>query len=190
MHSSMKRPPLHALAAVLALVLAGLPAFAQGTRVSSWSVNAGFAAAHLPGTTVLAIAGQNVVGPSAQPGTLVTGGFLADTLWRSRIVAVEQPSESVVPLSYGLDQNYPNPFNPSTVVSFQVPASSRVRMVVYDLLGREVAVLVDGIKPAGTHTAAWNAAGRASGVYFYRLEASPESGEKRFVQSKKMLLVK
>lgn len=190
MHESMKRPPLRALATVLVLVCTGLTAFAQGMRVSSWSVNAGFSAAHLPGTTVLAIAGQNAVGATLQAGTVVTSGFMADTLWRSRVVSVEQPAETAVPLTYTLDQNYPNPFNPTTVVSWQLPEAGTVRLTIYDLLGREVATLVDRRLEAGTHHATFEGRNLSSGVYFYRLEASPDNGGKRFVQSRKMLLVK
>ncbi len=70
---------------------------------------------------------------------------------------------------FRLDANYPNPFNPTTVVRYQLTVDSKTRLAVYDLLGREVAVLVDGMMPAGEHTAAFDAAGLSSGVYVYRL---------------------
>ena len=83
-----------------------------------------------------------------------------------------------MPQSVQLYQNYPNPFNPSTTIGFSVPGpgSSRVRLAVYDLLGREVAVLVDGERMPGNHTATFDARGLASGVYFYRMTASSSSG--------------
>jgi hypothetical protein len=89
-----------------------------------------------------------------------------------------------VPRMFALAQNYPNPFNPTTVISYQLPASSHVTLKVYDLLGREVAMLVNEKKDAGTYTVRWNASGFSSGIYFYRLEAN----EKREI--KKMLMIK
>ena len=76
-----------------------------------------------------------------------------------------------VPAFFALDQNFPNPFNPSTSISYQLPESGRIRLAVYDLLGRTVAVLVDGWATAGVHRGNWNAAGAASGVYICRLTA-------------------
>ena len=89
-----------------------------------------------------------------------------------------------VPGAWRLEQNYPNPFNPTTVVSYQLPVSSDIRLVVYDLLGREVAVLANERKPAGTYQATFDATGLASGVYVYRLTAG------QFVRSMKMTVVK
>jgi hypothetical protein len=84
----------------------------------------------------------------------------------------------------GLEPNYPNPFNPSTVITAQWPAESDVRLVVYDLLGTEVALLADGRYPAGVHEFRFDGTGLASGVYLYRLEAGS------FVQTRRMLLVR
>jgi endo-1,4-beta-xylanase len=92
--------------------------------------------------------------------------------------------EGSAPASFALNQNYPNPFNPSTVISWQLPAASMVRLAVYDMLGREVALLVQERQSPGAHSVTWNASGLASGPYLYRLTAG------RFVQSKTMLLVK
>jgi hypothetical protein len=89
-----------------------------------------------------------------------------------------------VPAAFGLDQNYPNPFNPTTVVSYQLPVESAVRLVVYDMLGREVAVLVNEQKSAGSYTVQFNAATMASGIYLYRLTAGA------YVQTRRMVLVK
>ncbi len=91
---------------------------------------------------------------------------------------------SDLPREIELFQNYPNPFNPVTVISYQLPVHSEVRLEVFDLLGRRVAVLVDGILEAGAHEAAFDASNLASGVYIYRIQAGD------FVQSKKMLLMK
>jgi len=91
---------------------------------------------------------------------------------------------SGIPDRFDLEQNYPNPFNPSTAISYQLAANSRVSLKVFDLLGREVAVLVNEDQLAGTYRAMWDAARLPSGVYFYRLTA----GE--YVQTRKMLLTR
>jgi len=85
---------------------------------------------------------------------------------------------------YRLEQNYPNPFNPTTQISYSIPNSEKVKLTVYNILGNEVAELVNETKNAGTHTVKFNAQNLASGVYFYRLTA----GSSTVV--KKMLLLK
>jgi hypothetical protein len=97
----------------------------------------------------------------------------------SDIVEVE-----IAPSIFSLSQNYPNPFNPSTAISFQLPVNSFVTLKVYDVLGNEVATLVNEEILAGEYKIEFNASKMGSGVYFYTLRA----GE--FVQSKKMLLLK
>jgi flagellar hook assembly protein FlgD len=81
-------------------------------------------------------------------------------------------------------QNYPNPFNAQTTVKYILHKTRRVRIDVYDLLGRKVETLVNEEKQAGQHQAVWDASDRSSGVYFYRIEA----GE--FIETKKMILLK
>ncbi len=89
-----------------------------------------------------------------------------------------------MPLVFGLDQNYPNPFNPSTVIGYQISEIGRTRLTIYDVLGREVAVLVDGVMPAGRHSVTFDGKDLASGMYIYRLQ----SGDK--VLSRKFTLIK
>ena len=96
--------------------------------------------------------------------------------------AVERVSE--LPNAYEVEQNYPNPFNPSTTIRFSLPAVSPVRLSVYDMLGREVAVLVNEDLQPGSYAAQWESAGHASGTYVARLHAGS------FVQAVKMMLVK
>ncbi|MHB8930132.1 MAG: two-component regulator propeller domain-containing protein [Melioribacteraceae bacterium] len=98
--------------------------------------------------------------------------------------AVEE-TESI-PTSFSLNQNYPNPFNPETVISYQLPVSGKVRLSVSDLLGREVAVLVDEVQSAGIHHSTFSTARTAlsSGVYFYKLQTE------NFVDVKKMMIIK
>jgi len=85
---------------------------------------------------------------------------------------------------YSLLQNYPNPFNPTTTIEYSIPSLSLVTLKVYDILGREVAALVNDEKPAGRYQVTFNGSGLASGVYFYRIEAGG------FSVSKKLLLLK
>jgi len=88
------------------------------------------------------------------------------------------------PLSFDLEQNYPNPFNPSTNIKFSVPESGDVRLAVYNLVGEEVAVLVDGFSEAGFFEVTFNASSLPSGAYFYKLQSGNN------VVAKKMLLMK
>ncbi len=92
--------------------------------------------------------------------------------------------ENTLPAEYALNQNYPNPFNPSTVISYQLPVNSIVTLKVYDILGREVAALVNGMQNAGAHIVRFDAKNLTSGVYFYQLQAG------NFLQMKKMMFVK
>ncbi|MCK9209916.1 MAG: T9SS type A sorting domain-containing protein [Ignavibacteriaceae bacterium] len=102
------------------------------------------------------------------------------------------------PLNFVLEQNFPNPFNPETVISYQLPVSGFVVLKVYDLLGREVATLVNKEEEAGIHHSTFSLANSgtshstlASGIYIYRIEASAAAGQSaRFVELKKMILLK
>ena len=77
---------------------------------------------------------------------------------------------SQVPARLTISQNYPNPFNPSTSIEFEIPGTTAVKLKVFDVLGRVVAVLVDATLQGGRHSISWNAASMSSGVYYYRLE--------------------
>ena len=93
-------------------------------------------------------------------------------------------SDGEPPSDFNLAQNYPNPFNPSTKISWQSPVAGHQTIKVYDVLGNEVATLVDEEKPAGNYEVTFNASEIASGIYFYRLQAGS------FVETKKMILIK
>ncbi|MBE2217818.1 MAG: T9SS type A sorting domain-containing protein [Ignavibacteria bacterium] len=93
-------------------------------------------------------------------------------------------TDLTTPKSYELSQNYPNPFNPSTTIEFSVPKDAAVTLKIYDVLGKEVATLVNEQKPTGTYIVNWNASNFSSGLYFYKLTAGD------FNQTKKMFLVK
>lgn len=104
--------------------------------------------------------------------------------YRSRFPSGVEPSGGMVPEAFALEQNYPNPFNPGTRVDFHLPAGGATTLKVYNLLGQEVAVLVDGVLPAGSYTARFDAGSLPSGVYLYRLT----SGGKE--ETRRMLLVR
>jgi len=92
--------------------------------------------------------------------------------------------------SFHLDQNYPNPFNPSTTIRFSIAEKSLVRITIFDVLGQQVAELANEEFGVGNFERVWNA-NVASGLYFYRLEAvSISDPSKRFVEVKKMILLK
>jgi hypothetical protein len=97
---------------------------------------------------------------------------------------VTEVKDLTVPFAFSLEQNYPNPFNPSTTISFQVPEKEFVTLKVFNILGKEVAVLVNEEKPAGKYEVEFTAKDLVSGVYFYKLEAES------FVETKKMILIK
>lgn len=94
------------------------------------------------------------------------------------------PLAGSVPTAFTLNQNYPNPFNPSTNITFALPEESRVDFKVYDILGRQVAVLALGELAAGQHQLTFDAKDLPSGVYVYKLTA------RNFTDSKKMILLK
>ena len=106
------------------------------------------------------------------------------TMKYSQSTTVQAEEDLDVPVSSSLSQNFPNPFNPTTIIRYQLPQTGDVRMVVCDLLGQEVAMLVNEKKVPGSYEVKFNASGLASGVYLYRLQAGD------FVQTKKLVLVR
>ncbi len=95
-----------------------------------------------------------------------------------------QSSQTNKPVVYALDQNFPNPFNPTTQISWQAPVDGMQTLKVFDVLGNEVAVLVNEFRPAGRYEVSFDASRLASGIYIYRLQAGD------FIQTKKMILMK
>jgi len=118
-----------------------------------------------------------------------TGGQFAVTFEPRTVNTVRETATAAN--KFELFQNYPNPFNPTTNLSFVISQSSFVTLKVYDILGKEIAKLVNEYKPAGKYTITFNATNLPSGVYFYRIKAVP-SGRyaENFVKTKKMLLLK
>lgn len=100
------------------------------------------------------------------------------------LVSVNDNVPDQIPHEYSLAQNYPNPFNSSTTISFALPKKELVTLKIYDLLGREVATLVNDFKEAGDYQVNFMANGLASAVYFYRIQAES------FVEVRKMLFIR
>ena len=98
-------------------------------------------------------------------------------------LGIQKISEGV-PDKFSLEQNYPNPFNPTTNIKFSVLQTSLVKIVIFDVTGREVETLVNGNFSSGNYNVSWNANGFTSGIYFYTLQAGS------FTETKKMILIK
>jgi hypothetical protein len=174
---------------LLLFVCVGAVSEAQGQivlRAGAFATGGGM----LSNTTYAAVGtiGQTVIGRStgatfaASAGIWGNGGVILD---------VEEHPVAGTSGEFALRQNYPNPFNPTTCIRIAVgaaigqrPTEGRVRLVVYDLLGREVAVLVNEEKPPGVYDVTWNASGYASGVYIYRMSVGSVT------ESRKMILMK
>lgn len=116
-------------------------------------------------------------------------GLIGHTTNNGGITRIAEPVERL--RTFRLYQNYPNPFNPFTVISFEVPFRSHVKVALYDALGREVKVLVDEYMDAGNHFVKLDASNLASGVYFYQFIASPlEKEREAYFESRKLVLMK
>ena len=116
--------------------------------------------------------------------TISSGWYIDEIMISPYIVTTVEDLNDNLPLQFQLYQNYPNPFNPTTIINYQLPVGSHVTLKVYDLLGREVATIVNEEKPAGSYEINFNANNLSSGIYFYKLQAGT------FAETKKMILIK
>ena len=105
-------------------------------------------------------------------------------LFTGDVIIVSADDEQLIPTEIALEQNYPNPFNPSTSIKYIISSRQFVSLKVYDIIGNEIATLVNSEKPTGVYEVEWNASNVPSGVYFYQLKTGS------FVQTKKMILLK
>ncbi len=157
------------------------------TSAIPWSAfSGGFGSATSTSAVVHASAGE-VVGTAAGDNTRLTSGFLTIKLHKGVVAAIDGPDG--LPASYALHQNYPNPFNPVANIKYDLPFGSYVSLAVYDLLGRQVAELINREMEPGYHNVVWNARdnrGRIlpTGMYIARL-VTPE-----YSQSIKMVLLR
>lgn len=140
---------------------------------------------------------NDIIGSTAQ---LVTSSSLSNysislTPYQSQLIILDNSpitdvkEEKQIPSSYALSQNYPNPFNPSTTISYDIPKTGSVKLLIYDILGRRVSTLVDQVQQPGNYKVVWNGKNNfgqsvASGIYFYQLHSN------NFNSVKKMILLK
>jgi len=131
--------------------------------------------------TIVSTVGESFIGKSSNIVNQNQIGF-----WYSyqQTTITDVENEETIPTVFKLEQNYPNPFNPSTRIKFAVPEKSNVLIKVYDILGSEVATLVNKEMDAGWYENNFNAAGLSSGVYLFRMEAGS------YVSTKKMIYLR
>ena len=127
---------------------------------------------------------QNTMQFTSQYALVNTFGIGVYRRLRSEITSVEENHLENVPESFRLQQNFPNPFNPSTRIQYQVSSNSHVSLKVYDVLGNEVATLVNEYQPSGSYEMDFAAENLASGMYLYKIQAGS------FVETKKMVLLR
>jgi hypothetical protein len=135
------------------------------------------------------LSGQIISGRLPQLASVATSmdAFSAKIFYLADSVFVTSADERIVenvPSEFKLNQNYPNPFNPSTTISYNIPKSGNVELKVYDILGREVAILFNGPQQSGEHLVKFNSSGLSSGIYIYRINYNGSS------LSRKMIVLK
>jgi hypothetical protein len=143
------------------------------TNVKSQSVLEISSGASITVTSGADICADSIIGIIQGEGTICGG-----------VNSIDPGKDGEAPKVFALDQNYPNPFNPTTSIQYQVSSISQVTLKAYDVLGNEVATLVNEEQPAGTYEATFDASQFASGIYFYSLVAGS------FTETKKMLMIK
>ena len=133
----------------------------------------------------LVLTGYHAIIPNVRNSeTLVTDALIFKVDKYGNTVSIRNNSESSIINKYSLSQNYPNPFNPSTIINYHVAVSSFISLKVFDILGKEVATLVNQKQNAGSYSVDFNGSNLPSGIYFYKLEAN------NFSITKRMLLIK
>lgn len=158
-------------------LIAPISAFSQNSAQVSIAVNNGV-------NSVMTTAGSGGVIPAWQDKRNSNNFDIYATWFMTSGFITIAESETVKPNDFSLLQSYQNPFNPATVINYQLPNTSNVKLTVYDALGHVVNLLVNETQNAGNYNIVWNAGGFPGGVYFYRLEAGS------FVSNKKMILLK
>lgn len=119
----------------------------------------------------------------AHPSVKIDGSRVS-TSWNGSLLASITQTSTETPRGFYLGQNYPNPFNPQTNIYFSIPKDQEIKITVSNILGKEVAVIINGQVSAGTYRADFDGSGLSSGVYMYKLETA------EFTSIKKMTLVK
>lgn len=139
-----------------------------------------------PTTSLLPVVGYDRdIGGTLYRGNVAYVGYGPQDVYFDAVeLTLDVAPEEGIPAGFALEQNYPNPFNPSTTIRYALPSGSPVRLVVFNTLGQQVAELVNATQEAGHHAVQFNAAGLASGVYFYELQAGT------FREARKLVLMK
>ncbi len=164
--------------APIALVIKGMSKDGVAVSAATGNVNG-------DNVVDLLIGAPNTVNSTSEAYVVLGGSRFRDVLpKRSSDSQAATEEHARVPTAFALKQNYPNPFNPSTNINYQIPNANHVVLKVLDILGREVATLVNEVKEPGPYTATWDASGVASGVYMYRLKSG------QAVQTRRCLLLK
>lgn len=170
------------IAVILTLGMAAAtgPLLAQQFQIARYVIGNGSTSISNSEFQIVGTVGQPAIGTGSTQTIIHQSGF-----WSGLdIITAVEPIPDVVPDVFRLDQNYPNPFNPVTTIQFAVPKTSQVSIKLYDILGREVATLLDERMTTGEYKLQFDAAGLASGLYFYRMQGDG------FVQSRKLTLLK
>jgi hypothetical protein len=126
--------------------------------------------------------GQSIIGRTSGQANLVKAGFWQQV--NGLITGIESEDNKIIPKEFYLFQNYPNPFNPSTRIRWESPQSGLQILKVYDILGKEIATLVNEEKQAGRYEVKFDGASLSSGIYFYAFKTG------NFVDTKKLILMK
>ena len=106
------------------------------------------------------------------------------------MLVISVKERQTLPGEFALSQNYPNPFNPTTTIRYDLPRPAYVRVIIYDVLGREVATLPDELQEPGYKSKGWNAASVPSGAYFYRITINERLGSRTQAATRRMLLLR
>ena len=130
------------------------------------------------GYTSVAVTGQTLIGESTDSVNLIKAGFIYQSA--KIFTSVEKVESTQIPKKFRLDQNYPNPFNPSTTIQFALPKECRVCLRVFDVMGREVAKVIDEKMSPGDYRVIFEAENLPSGLYIYQIQAEEFSHAKKF----------
>ena len=178
---------LIALITLLILLITEL-AIAQN-KISAGVISSGGEKSANTSYILTSTVGESFIGKTVNATNLHNLGFWY--VYKQNTVTDVEKEDEDIPNVFKLEQNYPNPFNPSTVIKFGVPERSRVFLKIYDVLGSEVATLVNEELDAGWYSREFNTSGYSSGIYIYRMQASPSGEQARtYVNTKKMMLLK
>ena len=170
----------------LAIVLVGISVRAQAqTQLQIDAFTAGGTTSSSSNITLKGSVGQVFTGTASGSNVNVSAGFWPAVYLKGKITAISPDDpQQTIPDKFSLDPAYPNPFNPTTTIRYALPQASNVRLTVYNMLGRQIKVLVNQQQKAGMHEVTFHSNQLSSGTYIYRIEAGD------FIKVRKMTLLK